>query len=777
MFEQVSTYELNQLPALAAWAKRLDLPCKDDPSLILYCLHTYYALIVKLLAAELITTSRQFGFESYFEKLAHASDSTEFYKEIEKLEHGDVYRDLGIINFLEGDFFLWYLPHFDKHLESSLRKVIDLFHTYEPATPKLNPSRCKDLLKVFYTSVIDEQIRHDLGEYYTPDWLADLVLNRVKYTGQLDAKVLDPCCGSGTFLVLTIQRFVQQASKANLSTTEIISRIKTQIKGFDLNPLAVISARANYLLALSEHLSEYGAEMEIPVYLCDCINIPIQKELEGIPCLVYKLDTELGEHKVALPVSLVKAGVVERVLLQAETDIKNNSSSLNFLSTLRANPDIGKHIGSPEELILKKFYEVIEKFEEKDWDQIWCRIVKNHFASQTISDVDFVIGNPPWVRWSRLPKGYRRRCKEFCNYYGLVSGRGYAGGIESDISTVVTYSSIDNWLKPGGMIGFLITATVYKSDSATGFRIFKLPDGTPIFLETIDDLVRLKPFPDAQNETSLIAARKGEKGENHRRIYPATGIPYTVWRNKNIRTRLETWYPLDKVLNLTDHVELRAVPIAKHGSPLFTGTPVDVKAIRPFKGRSPYLEKSHKGTTTDLAQVYWVKLSAYDKVHKLAKIRSLNKEEFGGAKTEGVVTTNGMWVEASLIHPLIRGRDIGRFCYSTDDWYIIVPNTHYEDTEAEEEFKKKFPKAYAYFKRNETLLKNRSSYKRYQSHLPFYVIYDIGPYTFSKFKVVWMEQQNPQEFRACVISKNLKSPLSNKVIVPDHKLYMLSVDD
>jgi hypothetical protein len=47
---------------------------------------------------------------------------------------------------------------------------------------------------------------------------------------------------------------------------------------------------------------------------------------------------------------------------------------------------------------------------------------------------------------------------------------------------------------------------------------------------------------------------------------------------------------------------------------------------------------------------------------------------------------------------------------------------------------------------------------------------------FSKFKVVWMEQQNPQGFRACVISKNPNSILPNKVIVPDHKLYMLSLD-
>jgi len=579
--------------------------------------------------------------------------------------------------------------------------------------------------------------------------------------------------------VLAIQRFIQKAIRANLSAVEVIDRIRTQIKGFDLNPLAVISARANYLLSISEYLSEYGADIEIPIYLCDCINIPIRKEIDGVSCLIYKLDTELGERQIVLPESLVKAGSIGEVLFVAENDIKDHTPTDHFIGALRANAQLALNFDSPEEKLLKDFYETIQELEAKEWDEIWCRIIKNHFASQTISHVDYVVGNPPWVRWSRLPTKYRSRCKDFCNYYGLVSGRGYAGGIESDISTVVTYSSIDNWLKPGGVIGFLITATVYKSDSARGFRMFELPapKKTPIFPLSIDDLIALKPFPDAQNETSLIVARKGKSLPKSSKVYPPGGIPYTVWKRRDNSERLETWHSLDKVTKITDRTVLRAVPIAERGSPLFTGTVSDVKAINPFKGSSQYLAKAHKGTTTDLARVYWVKVLSYDKPHKLAKICNLNEEEFGGARLEDVEMTNGKWVEASLVLPLIRGRDIGRFCHSTDGWHIVVPNTHYEDIETEQEFRKKNPKTYAYFKRNEKLLQVRSSYKRYQSHLPFYVIYDVGSYTFGRFKVVWMEQQNPSEFRACVISKEKNSPLPNKIIVPDHKLYMLSLDD
>jgi len=85
-----------------------------------------------------------------------------------RLETGRVFTDLRILNFLEGDFFSWYLGQFGEPLESALRRVVDVFRSYEPATSKLSPRRSQDLLKIFYSGVVDEQMRHDLGEFYTP---------------------------------------------------------------------------------------------------------------------------------------------------------------------------------------------------------------------------------------------------------------------------------------------------------------------------------------------------------------------------------------------------------------------------------------------------------------------------------------------------------------------------------------------------------------------------------------------------------------------------------
>ncbi|MDX6639177.1 MAG: hypothetical protein QOF12_188 [Solirubrobacteraceae bacterium] len=37
--------------------------------------------------------------------------------------------------------------------------------------------------------------RHDLGEFYTPDWLADVVLERAGFDE--NTRMLDPSCSSG----------------------------------------------------------------------------------------------------------------------------------------------------------------------------------------------------------------------------------------------------------------------------------------------------------------------------------------------------------------------------------------------------------------------------------------------------------------------------------------------------------------------------------------------------------------------------------------------------
>jgi hypothetical protein len=186
------------------------------------------------------------------------------------------------------------------------------------------------------------------------------------------------------------------------------------------------------------------------------------------------------------------------------------------------------------------------------------------------------------------------------------------------------------------------------------------------------------------------------------------------------------------------------------------------------------LQFAHRGTISDLARVYWVKVEKYSAETNRALIRTLRKDEF--PKAQEVDPVDGAWIEADLLFPLIRGRDLGRYSLQTDQRHQIIPNMHYENVDAEEDFAERYPCAYSYFANYRDLLVKRSTYRRYQKHPPFYVIYCVGNYSFRKWKVAWMEQQDPSSFRCSVISDAQSSITANGRLVPDHKLYFVNAD-
>lgn len=768
LFEQVSMYGLDQLPSLKKWASDNGIATKDA-SHILFAMHSYYSLVVKIVTSELLSISTHSTF-SVCEEVTATTTIDDLHAVMTRIENGEYYRRYRISNFLEGDFFSWYMNERSHPLASAIRGVAREFLQFEPASAILLPEAKQDLLKEFYSSLVDEQIRHDLGEYYTPDWLAHHLLDQAGYQGDLHVKVLDPACGSGTFLVEAIIRLKDTCSSKGFSALETLETILANIKGLDLNPLAVISARANYVLSIYDLVFDLGHDIELPVYLADSINVPVEKQnKDGCTYLEYYLDTEIEDFVLEIPWELVHSQVIGHVLLACEDAILQRQPFDWFLRTIQRNIQVAPHLSDMVIERLRRFYDVIESLESRDWDKIWCRIIKNNFSPHGFAPFDLIIGNPPWVRWSRLPETYRNRVKGFCNYYGLVSGRGYSGGIESDISTVITFSAADNWLRDGGLIAFLITGTVFKSGSARGFRLGKLPGNAGLKVKLIENLASLQPFPDATNETAIYIAEKVRPS----RKAQFKKVPCNIWIPQRGKARVAPSLSLPEVYKICEIEDGAACPVGEWGTPLFTGDISHFRQSAFLQGNSPYLKVAHRGTVSDCARVYWVKVLRYSAETNRALIRTLTEKEFPRARA--IDPVEGAWIESDLLHPLIRGRDLGRYCAGTEGWYQIIPNTHYNSVESEEDFADTYPLTYSYLKNYEEILSNRSSYKRYQKHLPFYVIYCVGDYSFSPYKVVWMEQQSPKAFRAAVVSNLNDSLVPNQLVVPDHKLYFAAL--
>ncbi len=259
---------------------------------LLFCIHTYYALLVKIIAAE---AAYLYGAGSYLTSyIAELEDKymvgiKEFKACLNDLEEGTLFTTLlKIKNFIEGDFFSWYLEEFDEELMGSIAEIAQKLSDYEYATPVLIPEETKDLLKVLYQELVPKPVRHNLGEYYTPDWLAQFLLDRVNFTTDsfekmaesqystcnvtrvttpFQLRLLDPACGSGTFLIEALKRLRIYAEN-NCMTDTMGDYICENIVGIDCNPLAVLAARTNYLLHVGDLLHQ---GRELPVHYADLL--------------------------------------------------------------------------------------------------------------------------------------------------------------------------------------------------------------------------------------------------------------------------------------------------------------------------------------------------------------------------------------------------------------------------------------------------------------------------------------------------------------------------
>ena len=725
---------------------------------VFFALHTYYALLIKLVAS---LAAARFAGDSATPLSGLASKQGEKLREaFADLERGGLFREYGIRNFLEGDFFGWYLAAWDHDIEEATGKLVQRLAEYDPGTLELAPENARDLLKKLYHYLLPREIRHDLGEYYTPDWLAERLI--IQTLGERDLgdptkRVLDPACGSGTFLVILIKYIKQRMAQRRLDPAYTLELILRNVVGFDLNPLAVIAARTNYLLALGDLLKARKGDIDIPVYQCDSVLTPSQGTdlfTDG----VYPLKTSVGEFRVP-------AAFAERERMDVLTNVLDESVESGvgkdaFLRRLRDAADLAaKEMGEAEEELVKLFQQ-LKELHDQGLNGVWARIIKNAFAPLFLEPCHYIVGNPPWVNWESLPDDYRRSTMPLWEHYGLFPKResGMAtilGAAKYDFSSLMTYVALDKYLHRQGKLGFVLTQTLFKTaGAAQGFRRFELPDGTPVGPFLVEDMVELKPFEGATNRTTVAIIGKG-----HRVRYP---VAYSYWLKRTRGQGIDFDTPYQTVTSeLVTFRRWHAEPVDGDDptSAWLTEHRSVLRALRHVCGSSGY--QARKGITCSANSVFWIEEVG---ARPGGALLVANVTENAKRKVESVQAA----VEQELVYPLLRGKDVNRWIASPE---ISVIMTHKPGMRLkaipEGEMQRDYPKTWSYLKRFETTLRKSGIYRRFfKESDPFYSLFNVGDYTFARAKVVWREVSN--DLQCAVVGACGKRP-----IIPDHTLTML----
>ena len=370
---------------------------------------------------------------------------------------GRRFQESGVAGVVESDFFDWLLTATGG---AELVRRIAL----QAARFRLRDVE-SDVLKGLYESLIDPEQRHDLGEYYTPDWLAARMCEHT-IEDPLEQRVLDPACGSGTFLFHAVRGLLAAADHAGLDNRAAIERCCGQVLGVDVHPVAVQIARVTFLLALGEERLRDHPPIAIPVYLGDSlqwntrgflaerevlIEVPGDDRLLEFPFAVAR-DPSLFDSVIARMLDLSEQGAEPdalRTWLEREHDIPQSE-----VDTLTAT------------------YEQLRALKSEGRNHIWGFVARNLvrpvWLSQPEQRADIVIGNPPWLSYRYMSRGIQQRFREECRQRGIWVG-GRVANIQ-DLSAYFFARCAELYLKADGTIAFVMPYAALSRPQFGAFR-------------------------------------------------------------------------------------------------------------------------------------------------------------------------------------------------------------------------------------------------------------------------------------------------------------------
>jgi hypothetical protein len=130
----------------------------------------------------------------------------------------------------EEETFAWVLET-NGEMDEALQRLILRVNAYDFSTLS------EEVLGDIYQNFLPPDKRKRLGEFYTPKEVVDLILRETALGhGDLYPEVLDPACGSGSFLVRYLHHRVEDAKDRGVHLDP--GRLAESIWGFDLNPFA-----------------------------------------------------------------------------------------------------------------------------------------------------------------------------------------------------------------------------------------------------------------------------------------------------------------------------------------------------------------------------------------------------------------------------------------------------------------------------------------------------------------------------------------------------------
>ncbi|MEM3486061.1 MAG: N-6 DNA methylase [Candidatus Methanomethyliaceae archaeon] len=572
-----------------------------------------------------------------------------------------------------------------------------------------------DLLGRLYQSYFDPDMRRALGEFYTPPEVVDFILDQVGYTGSkiVTQRLLDPACGSGTFLIHALKRYLAASSHKDPRETLRGLIDGFRIVGFDINPFAVLMAQVNYALHILPTYAEalkHDPDFEIhtlPVFRTDSLRQEKregeQEEIEphpsGVRGFTFEAKEDIAVIKTELPVEVERDRFLDLKIPVPRYDraryygwVTNVEEYFKvqhaLFAALRARQEREGALPSLEELqkiftrlglshatelasyvypAAKKIMEELGRLKKEYKDGRFLKTFEDLSLAMILKhelQYDYVVGNPPYVRIQNIPELSR---KYWQGVYEWAEGN-------FDIFIPFVERALRYWLKKDGKLGFICSDRFLSANFAQKLRE-QLPKLAEI--ELLLDLRDTQVFKDALNYPAILIVKRTDSPRHNyyfvgARVFsdPDTGAKALVEEVQDLFQVVSVREP-HVIGKHFDTFLMQTKRLSPHGWYLMP--PKEWRVFRKLEKTATHrlqdvtLTKSggFQGLATGCDDVFVLKL-----LKDLGDILLLRPK---GKHDEYVE------IEKGLLRPWLFGRDVERWHIAWNNWYVLFPYIKVEE--------------------------------------------------------------------------------------------------
>ena len=729
---------------------------KQSLSDFMFCLESGHALLARLLLAK-ATDDHDFfpnskGLRRYFDELGGFSGNIELdaYPVAANGMIEDMRNQL-VQSLFEDDIFIWWTDGYGEQTASQHDNPYTRFRDVakegsevsrvSPATRerfsraiahvsfavlKFDFAEIEgDPLGDLYQRYFDPETRKALGEFYTPQPVIDYIMDGVDYNvGVSQERIIDPSCGSGTFLVEAVNRYLDDVRRYNDDPdwSEHLTELCTtpHIVGLDIHPFAVLMAQIRFMVAILPEYKKAKQETEsftirrLPIFRTDSLRN--ERKLTGIDLgddgqtqmtldsitednqdvkIPVPLPIEVDEDEVA-DSELEDGFLVQRVRMPKYDTAKMNAGIRNFgeyYAALQGVLDVVKfHMqeswweygGGLEEGIHRyttREYDGVEEFFEPYVNDILATVRylrEDHgdgrlfkmFEDSVLALVvknymtyDYVVGNPPYVRIQNLPDQQKSVLDQL---YESATGN-------YDLYCPFYERGLD-WLEEGtGKLGYITPNQFMVTDYGEGLRgVFRREAA----LDEVYDFRDSGVFKDATNYPAIVIAEdepdEGAREENQIRcvrvkanVDEDTGRALDEEIVAAVRDyRGQPGYS-DEFINVFDF------PQAELGDGYWSMMPPEeLEVFRKLERESD----SRLDEITD--SVFAGTQTSANKIYVVTPVNAGRIEPYEGGDTVRIVPSGEdreYEIETDLLCPWLDGKDIQRWEADWSGQHVILP--------------------------------------------------------------------------------------------------------